>query len=361
MNKWLACFCTLLTTQVLADEAFVWENALTLESIHNFSGGIEKGSAELANLDITLAVDTESADWWNKGNFFIYALGDYGRDPAIYTGGAQGISNIAADKTIKIYELWYQHQFDYVKILTGLHDYNSTFYSLESSGLFNHPSFGIGPDTSQATPSIFPTTAWTLHLTLNIQDFYAIAAVYDGVPGDADNPRGTHIHFDSGDGLFKAVEIGVVTDNFKYGAGYWNLTAETVNPIDSTFVDSNQGFYMIAENKIYEDLALFVQYGVADNEKNQLDEYWGLGFVKSNLILEGDAFGVAVASAQNGQPFIQANPDLLQSETATEMSYNWPWTDAVSSQFSLYHIQHPDMNPELDSAVAAGLRLILTF
>jgi porin len=363
MNKYLVLSICTLTTQVFADDAFVWENALTLESIHNVSGGIDKGSAELANLDITLAVDTESAGWWQQGSFFIYLLGDYGKDPAEYTGGVQGTSNIAADDSIKIYEFWYQHHFlgDHLKILTGLQDYNSTFYSLESAGLFNHPSFGIGPDTSQATPSIFPTTAWTIHLTLELEQFYALAAVYDGVPGDPDNPRGTHINFSSSDGLFKAVEMGIVEKNYKFGVGYWNLTAETESPVDAELIDSNQGFYLIGENKLNENLAVFFQYGLADDEKNQLEKYWGLGFVRSNIVIDGDAFGIALANVQNGKPFLQQNPDLLESEMATEVSYNWPWSDALSSQLSLYHIKHPEMNPTLDDAYAAGLRITLTF
>ncbi len=363
MNKWLPLLFFALIGQTVADDAFVWENALTLESIHNTSGGIDRGSAELANLDITLAVDTESAGWWQKGNFFIYLLGDYGKDPARYTGGIQGISNIAADDSFKIYEFWYQHHIvdHHLKILTGLHDYNSTFYSLESAGLFNHPSFGIGPDTSQATPSIFPTTAWTLHLTLELEQFYAFAAVYDGVPGDPENPRGTHINFSSGDGLFKAFETGITEENYKLGIGYWNLTAEVDNPVDGTPIEENHGYYFIGENKIKENIAIFFQYGIADDEKNQLHEYWGLGFVKSNFVIDGDAIGIAVATAKNGNPFMQENPDLLKSEMATEASYNWPWSNAVSSQLSFYHIKHPDMNPLVDDAYAIGFRLTLTF
>ena len=141
MKKWfLLVSIGIMGAVHAADEAYVWENALTLESVHNFSGGIDEESAELANLDVTLAIDTATAGWWENGEVFIYALGDYGKDPAELTGGVQGTSNIAADDAIKIYEFWYQHSFanDSFKILTGLHDFNSTFYSLDSAGLFNY-------------------------------------------------------------------------------------------------------------------------------------------------------------------------------------------------------------------------------
>jgi porin len=363
MKKWLWLVCFASVGNVHA-EAYVWENALTLESIHNFSGGIDKGSAELANLDLTLAIDSEAAGWWQNGEAFVYLLGDYGRDPAEFTGGVQGTSNIAADDAIKIYEFWYQHSFvdDSIKLLTGLHDYNSTFYSLDSAGLFNHPSFGIGPDTSQATPSIFPTTAWTLHLTLDFNSFYVLTAIYDGVPGDPDNPRGTHIQFDSGDGLFKAIEVGMVAESqYKIALGYWNLSAETENPVDASIIDSNQGFYLIGEQYLSKNLAIFFQFGQADSETNQISDYYGGGFVYSNLLKEGDAIGLAVATVKNGDDFMSANTGVLTGETAIELSYNHPWSEIISSQLSLYHIKNPGMDSSLDDALAAGLRLVIAF
>lgn len=364
MKKWLLSAGICFAASASANDAFQWENALTLESVHNLSGGIKKGSADLANLDLTLAVDTQAAGWWDSGEFFFYVLGDYGHDPAELTGGVQGISNIAADNAIKIYEFWYQHKFfdDQLKLLTGLQDFNSTFYALESASLFNHPSFGIGPDTSQATPSIFPTTAWTLHATLEVDKFYLIAAVYDGVPGDPENPRGTHIKFDSGDGTFQSVESGLISENeYKIGMGYWHHTAETENPIDASLMDSNSGFYLIAEQYLTESIAVFIQFGKADDATNQIEEYWGGGIVYSNLIREGDALGLSIARATNGDPFLQVNPDLLETETAYELSYAIPITESISTQASLYRIENPDMDPKIDTATAAGVRLNIAF
>jgi porin len=355
----------MLTQQLHAEAAYVWENALTLESIHNFSGGIKKGSAELANLDVTLTIDTKAAGWWDNGELFIYALADYGKDPAEFTGGVQGTSNIAAGaNTAKLYEFWYQHQFldGHLKVLTGLQDFNSTFYSLESAGLFTHPSFGIGPDTSQVTPSIFPTTAWTLHATYQRDAFYTLAAVYDGVPGKPEQPRGTQISFGKGDGLFKAVEVGFAEkDTYKIGFGVWSLTAEKENPIDSGLDNNNHGYYLIGEKTIFTDSTVFIQYGQADDTKNQLGRYVGAGVVIKNLTAEGDALGLAFAQAQNGTPFLAANPELLRSETTWELSYQKPWTQTISTQFSLYRIHNPDMDPSLSDSTAAGIRIVLGF
>lgn len=365
MKKWfLLVSIGIMGAVHAADEAYVWENALTLESVHNFSGGIDEESAELANLDVTLAIDTATAGWWENGEVFIYALGDYGKDPAELTGGVQGTSNIAADDAIKIYEFWYQHSFadDSFKILTGLHDFNSTFYSLDSAGLFNHPSFGIGLDTSQATPSIFPTTAWTLHATVTADQYYFLAAIYDGVPGHRENPRGTHIRFNSGDGTFNAIETGFSQEeNYKIGLGYWRLTAEVENPVDQQMIDQNSGIYLIAEKTLSANVSMFIQLGSADDKTNQIAEYFGAGLVRSNFFKDGDAIGIAIANVKNGDPFREANPGLLSGETAYEVSYNFPISEAVATQFSLYHIKNPDMDSTLDDAFAAGMRLVFSF
>lgn len=77
MKKRLFFISILFSGIALSDDAYQWETALTLESIHNLSGGVKKDSAELANLDITLAIDTQAADLWESGEFFFYVLGNY--------------------------------------------------------------------------------------------------------------------------------------------------------------------------------------------------------------------------------------------------------------------------------------------
>jgi porin len=182
------------------------------------------------------------------------------------------------------------------------------------------------------------------------------------VPGDPDNPRGTHIQFDSGDGLFKAIEVGLVEESqYKFALGYWNLSAETENPIDASAIDSNQGLYLIGEQYLSENLAIFFQIGQADEDTNQISDYYGGGIVYSNLWTDGDAIGLAFAKVKNADAFMNLNAGILRSETAIEFSYNRPWADIISSQFSIYHIQNPDMDPSLDDALAAGLRLVIVF
>ena len=66
--------------------AYEWSNALTLESVTNLDGGVAEGTRSLANLDLTLAIDTQAAGWWENGAVFIYVLGNYGKAPSDLTG-----------------------------------------------------------------------------------------------------------------------------------------------------------------------------------------------------------------------------------------------------------------------------------
>lgn len=353
-----------LNSSVRAESPYEWATALTLESVTNLDGGIQEGSSELANADLTLAIDTEAAGWWGSGEWFIYVLGDTGDNPSDDVGDVQGISNIATDEALKIYEFWYQHSFadDSVKLLFGLHDYNSTFYSLDSAGLFTHPSFGIGPDTSQVGPSIFSTTATALHFTFQGENQYLLAAIYDGIAGDPNNPKGTHVQFNSGDGVFSAVEWGWTNEGKdKIALGVWQHTAEVENPVNGAVNDDNTGIYIIGEKNINDVAAVFFQLGQADDEFNQLEYYAGTGITFTGFWLDGDGLGLAVAQARNGDPYLEINSGLGHAETAWELTYFAPVVEHLNLQGSFYYIQNPSMDKTLDDALALGARVYIEF
>jgi porin len=261
-----------------------------------------------------------------------------------------------------LYELWYQHSFldGQLKTLFGLHDYNAVFYSLDSAALFTHPSFGIGPDTSQVGPSIFPTTAMAALLSVELQNYYAHLAIYDGVPGHPDGRRGTYIRFEQDEGVFRAAELGVKTEAYKLGVGVWQHSALVENPVNSEMHRDNKGLYLIAEYQWLEHLALFLHAGFADQDVNQLENYYGLGGVYTDLWLSGDALGLAVAQAENSDAFLKQNLITEQKETTWELSYALPVSDQVSLQSSAYYVINPSMDPELDNAFVLGFRLMFS-
>lgn len=110
-KRTLGILLLVLSPMAMAEDAWDWSAAVTLETIGNLDGGVDTGWRSLSNLDLTLSLDTGAAGLWADGEVFVYVLGNYGRNPSDLTGDLQGVSNIAADDAIKIYELWYQHSF----------------------------------------------------------------------------------------------------------------------------------------------------------------------------------------------------------------------------------------------------------
>jgi porin len=355
-------FLSFLPSTVQALNALTPAFSLTLEHVRNLEGGVDQGSRSLASADFTLTADTAEAGLWQGGEFFGYVLANYGGDPSELVGDVQGMSNIAAEDETKLYELWYQHSFlnGQLKTLLGLHDYNAVFYSLDSAALFTHPSFGIGPDTSQVGPSIFPTTAVAALLSVEVENYYAHLAIYDGVPGHPDGRRGTYIRFEQGEGVFRAGELGIKTETYKVGVGAWQHNALVENPVNAQMHRDNQGLYLIAEYQWFEHFALFLQAGFADEEVNQLESYYGLGGVYTDLWLSGDALGLAAAQAKNSDSFLKHNLITEQKETTWELSYALPVSDQVTLQSSAFYVINPSMDSELDNAFALGFRLVFS-
>lgn len=364
MRNWIFLFFYGISQMAKGDtpEAFEWANNLTLESVSNLSGGVKQGNRGLMNLDLTLKIDTQSASWWEDGTLFGYVLGNYGGAPSRLTGELQTLSNIETDNYLKLYEFWYQHSFAQggVKLLFGLHDYNSTFYSLDSASVFSESSFGVGPEVAQVGPSIFANTATAVHLTFSWGAQYALLAVYDGIPGDPDHIHGTHIKFSRSDGLFKAAEWGFAEHlSYKIAVGGWQHTAEVVNPVDGNPSKSNQGYYAIGERYFRKNLAVFFQYGRASADTNQLDKYIGLGVVYSQLWTQEDTLGVGLALARNGAPVLARNREFAEAELVMEITYQRLLTEKITGQLSVYQLVHPSMNTQLDDALALGLRLYI--
>lgn len=207
------------------------DSILTNDLIANVSGGRKETAGVLGNYDLTVALDTGKLGWWKNGTIFTYFLGNYGRNPTEYVGDLQASDNIEAYDTFKLYEGWYEHSFadGRFSVLLGLHDYNSEFDALDYSGTLINSSFGISPDISQVGPSIFSTTAMAARVKFQFSDnWYLLSAAYDGVPGNPNNPRGTHVNFKGSDGIFYAMETGLLAPenrrHYKAALGGWYHT-----------------------------------------------------------------------------------------------------------------------------------------
>ncbi len=350
-----------LISIVQADQSWLeTETVLTFESVSNLNGGIKQQTRNLENLDITCLVDTDEASWWRNGTFFVYFLGNHGSNPTEFIGDIQGSSNIEAYDTFKLYEAWYEHQWGNVSLLAGLHDYNSEFDVLDGASLFFGSSFGTQADISQVGPSIFPTTALAIRAAWSSDEGYFVrAAVYDGIPGDPENQNGTHIILKKEDGLFNVLEIGRKTDSYKIAVGGWYHTTNYTD-FSETERSNNSGLYFISENNIGNNSSLFIQLGMAQEDRNEIGSYIGVGWHKNGLIVADDEAGFAIAHARASSDNRKLN-QLENAETAFELTYAYTVNKHIAIQPSLQYIMNPSMNPLINNATVLAVRLTLCY
>jgi len=339
---------------------------LTIEAINTLQGGLKNSGFLLANLDLSAEIDASKLGWAEDATLFVYILGNYGAKPTEFIGDLQATSNIEAPNTIKIYELWWQQQFSNRDFswLFGLHDFNSVYDALDSSGLFNNSSFGISPDLSQVPPSIFPTTSLSLMLSYqNEHGHYVSSSIYDGIPGSESSEKGTHIELGVNDGLFSVLEIGSQnydTGFYKIALGAWYRTTDFEDPILGEVKPNNFGLYAIAEVEILHGQKMFVQLGKASANRNQIGQYFGIGWVMENLFLADDHFGLAFGYAKNSAPFLAQNPLLHATEKVFEISYLVKVNPWLSIQPDLQQVINPSMDPNISDALVFGVRFYLT-
>ncbi len=353
--------------QSLEDKGIAMDSVLTLDTIGNVSGGLERKAVFLGNYDLTASIDTEKAGLWADGTIFTYILANFGEAPSSIVGDTQASDNIEAPETIKLYEAWYEHSLfaGASTLRIGLYDYNSEFDALNFAGGLINSSFGISPDISQVGPSIFPTTSLAVRLkVLPAENYYMQGTVYDGIPGDPNNERGTRIRFDSGDGLFYGLELGREggegIDYWKAAAGFWYHTAE-FEDFKGELQDNNCGMYYIGEKMLLAEedgeqgLGAFIQTGFARAKRNQVQQYYGVGLSYTGVVpnRNKDVLSFGVANALNGSEFVDQDDSIKR---AIELNYRLQATPYFALTPDVQYIINPGTTKGVDDALVLGLR-----
>ena len=293
--------------------------------ISDTTGGLKTGTESLDNLDVKFSIDGEKLFGSTGTTAMIYFLNNNGSRPgSTLADDAEGVDNIEVRTPgAKLYEAWLQQNLikDRLSVLAGLYDLNSEFYVTDSSGLFLRPTFGIGTDMGQSGqngPSIFPVTSVGVRIkALPSHDFCVQAVVLDGVPGDLNNPKGTRIRFDHGDGALIVSEAdylpGGESPNGKIGIGAWEYTEKFDDFVDTDGSGNpakrrSEGMYIIGERRIYQgndgqSLTTFARFGLANGDVNRFDYAWSAGAVYTGRPRQGQ--GTARTRCRRGAQFKQ--------------------------------------------------------
>lgn len=347
--------------------------------LHNASGGIRNGSAYLQNVDATIEFDVGRIIGGGGGSLFAYLLwNDASTFSDRYPGDAQGVSNIDAERALRLYEFWYEHRLaDLLSLKIGLYDLNSEFDAVDSAALFLNSSHGIVPtysQTGESGPSIFPVTSLSARLQWEFGKGNLLRyAILDAVPGDPENPSATAVKLSSREGVLHALEYNrSFSEALRLGLGAFSYSAEFEAIRESNAVGNvlkrsgNNGWYGFAEGTASfgaanrQTLSAFIRYGTANGALNPFDRYIGAGMMLSGFVprRSDDQIGVSVATARCGTDFRAAN-NARSHETAFEFTYVLPVAERLQIQPDLQYILNPGADPELDNALVIGVRLEL--
>jgi porin len=371
------------TRSAMHEAGYDWKIVYKLDVLGKVSRPASKVYG-LDNLDIKLALDGDKIAGMAGSSALLYVLSNRGGKPVALGDHSAGLDNIETPEggnTTKLYEAWVQQNFldDRLSVLAGLYDLNSEFYVTESSSLFIQPVYGIGAEfagTGQNGPSIFPTTSFGLRVKAQTGGYYLQAAVLDGVPGDPNNPRGTHIQFNKGDGALDVVEGSIplgaaehARDN-RLSLGVWQYTARFNDLVD---VDAggnpvkrlSHGGYVMLEKVMREPgsdqagISGFVRAGKNDGDTTQFDMSWSTGLVFSGLPAgrDQDQFGVAYALERNGEKWRVFSGNPVVFERSLEMTWRYQATPEVELKPTAQYLISHSNDPALGKSWWLGIRV----
>ncbi len=368
----------------LSERGVTLEIGLKADILSHLSGGIQRGTKYMDNWDFKLKADADKLWGWTNTTGYLQLISNHGgKLNGTHVGSFMGVDNIEVNtNTTKLLHAWLERSFFNQKfsILAGLYPVDSEFYVTEATGVFLHPSAGMAAEVAQTGvngPSIFPTSSFGFRAKWQpMPKFYLQAALLDGVPGNPNNPRGTHIRFDRGDGTLAIMETGFrpTEEISKYAVGYWRYTSRFDDLVDTDGLGNplrrvNRGAYFFAEQTVHREkddpsqgLALFFRYGVASGDVNTLDYSYSLGLRYKGLLpgRDEDEFGIGMTRAHASAKFRQAAP-LASNETALEITYRAKLTPWLAIQSTLQRITNPGFDLALGNAWVAGLRFEIAF
>jgi len=370
----------------------------------NTTGGANTGTVYLDNIDVNLEANFENLPFGFSGTtFYVYGLGNQGNSISSYAGDVQGISNIEAENSWRIFEFWAQKKFFLANssILVGLYDINSEFNALNSSLLFLNSSSGLDPTialSGKMGPSTFPHTSLAVRLKVNVYKGVVFqAAVLDGVPSNPENSRGTKVFLREEDGLFYIGELGLHSlsnqnlqmrnrtarlqqilspgngsdNNIGIGAWYYSREKDTW---DGTGSEHEYGVYVLGEYEVLKredtfpkSIKVFARAGWSNPKTNMLDSFYGGGMVFTGLLPSrtDDETGIAFAHALGGAGYI--NNTMLNSnrpeeaETNIEFTHKIMLNDYAGIQPNVQYVINPGFDRTLDNSLVAGIRLNIGF
>jgi porin len=363
----------------------------TSEELANVSGGLKTGAAYDGLSTLTLGMDTQQAFAWQGGAFNLSLLNLHGNNlSAADIGSLQTASGIEADRGTRLWELWYQQQFDQQQwdLKLGQQSLDQEFMVSHYAATFINTMFGWPALPSYDMPAggpAYPLSDLGLRLRLHASDKVTLlAGVFDGNPagttqGDPQQEDAHGDHFNLKNGRLAIVEwqydlnqpvlgqldrgpgsgqASGLPGSYKIGAWYnsENFADERngsdglslANPLSNGQAQQHRGdysIYAVADQMLWrpgEDsariLGAFVRLMGAPGDRNPLSFSANSGLTLAAPFdgRDNDVAGLGIGYVQAGSHSIGLQQDsnaysaqqvpLQSNETIAEATYQYQFT-----------------------------------
>jgi len=391
-----------------------FESGLSVEALYRWdmlrvsAGGTRRGGRPISHFDVKMKGDLGKLAGLDGVTAYANLLYDGGgKTNRDHLGSQLGIANTEVPtSTSRLFHAWIEKSFanDQWSLLGGLYPIDSEFQVLDSAGVFVQPPYGPTPELSLTRgPSIFNNSAFGVRAKWQSEDrtLYAAGAVLDGIPGDPERPKGTHVKFNKGDGTMQIAEVGFKprerghgfetlspekgvpqdpgmreheqSEGFeKYAIGFWRYTSRVDDLVDTDALGNamrrrSAGWYALAERTLRRwndgDLSGFVRVGSNDGNSTALKRSYSLGMVLHGLVpgREDDALGAAYTRGSTSNKFRAANADTAaDTESAVELTYRIQVNKWLAVQPVAQRYRHPGATKTVGGATVLGLRVDVT-
>jgi porin len=215
----------------------------TSEVLGNVSGGTRRGADYDGLTQLLLQMDTQRAFGWYGGTFNVSALQIHGRNlSADNLDTLQTASGIEADRSTRLWELWYQQKFldeDRLDVKIGQQSLDQEFMVSDNAGLYVNTMFGWPMLPSADLPGggpAYPLSALGVRVRARPTDSLTfLGGIFNGSPvsnntGDPQQRNASGTNFPLDGGLLAIAEV-----QYEYPSLGSMVSADAAPPLSGVY------------------------------------------------------------------------------------------------------------------------------
>jgi len=372
----------------LNEHLIAWKLIYAGESFGNLTGGLGEGAIYEGLAKLGVGVNLEKLAGWSDAAFYTNIIVPHGDSVTQrYTGDFNVVSNIDTSDGVRLYKLWLQKGLDDGRwsVRVGQIAADKECFVSDGASLYLNNAFGTFPTFSANIPGpIFPLSAPGVRIRWAPSDAFSVLTMaFSGDVGSAtSNPHNTEWRFDGRRGALGLGEMVYQTNQaadatglpgtYKFG-GYYDSKSFPDQTGPGTH-RGDYGLYGMGDQLLYREplgpqdqprgLGAFLRVGSApqsDRNVVTIDCEAGLSYTGALRSRPLDITGIGFALTRFGDPYVRANHGTGHHEAIVELTHVVVVNEHVALQPDLQYIANPGGLGGLHDALAAGLRVTLSY